>query len=132
MAAARRTEPAGQELVFSNYRSFTGAEVANALEWYVLVLENIGFVFRSNLEDIAEANRWFRAAAEVKGTALSNGIPAPGDPTHEHYLRLLNDLASFQQWALEDQESAIPWLQTAARAGDTSAREELTRMGISW
>lgn len=130
--AARRTEPAGHDLVFSNYRSFTGAEVANALEWHVLVLENIGHVYRANLKDIDEANHWYRAAAEVKGTVLSNGVPAPGDPTHEHYLMLLNELASFYQWALEDQEAAIPWLQTAARAGDTSAQEELTRMGISW
>ena len=130
--AARRTEPDGHELVFSNYRSFTGAEVANAIEWHILVLENIGFVYRSNLENIAEANRWFRAAAELKGTVLSNGIPSPGDPTHEQYLMLLNELASFYQWALEDQEAAIPWLQTAARAGDTSAQEELTRMGVSW
>ena len=45
---------------------------------------------------------------------------------------LLTDLASFYEWALEDQEAGIPWIQTAARAGDTGAQERLTQMGIPW
>jgi tetratricopeptide (TPR) repeat protein len=130
--AARRTEPASNELVFSNYSSRTGGDVAMALEWHELVLERLGQVYRVNLENIAEANRWFRAAAELKGQILSNGAPAPSDPTHDYYLMLVNDLASLYELALEDQESAIPWLQTAARAGETDAQEKLTRLGISW
>ena len=130
--AASRTEPSSNELTCRSYSGELGGEIAMALEWHVLVLENIGHIYRAELEDIAEANRWFRAAAEVKGTSLRNGVPAPSDPTHEYYLMTLNSLASFYQYALEDQEAAIPWLQTAARAGDTRAQEQLTRMGISW
>lgn len=130
--AAQRTEPGSNELVFSNYASSAGGDGAMALEWYVLVLKNIGFIQRSDVEDIAEANRWLRAAAEVMGAVLSNGVPAPSDPTHSYYLMLLNELAGFYQWTLEDQEASIPWLRTAARAGDTSAQEKLTEMGIPW
>ena len=130
--AARRTEPGAGELVFSNYSSFAGDDVSMALEWYVLVLENIGHLYRGNLGNVDEASRWYRAAAEVQGAALSSGIPGPDDSTHDYYLMLLNRLANFYGWALDDQEAGIPWLQIAARAGDTSAQEQLTEMGIPW
>jgi len=81
----------------------------------VLVLENIGHLYRGGLENAAEASRWYQTAADVMGAAASNGVPAANDPSHDAYLMLLNRVASQYLYALEDQEAAVPWLQTAAR-----------------
>lgn len=130
--AASRTQPRADELVFGAYSSFAGADPAMAVSAHVDVLKELGSFNRVHLENIAESQRWYRAATEVMGAAASNGAPGPDEPTHTAYLMLLSELAGIHMRALEDNEGAVPWLQIAARAGDTSAQETLTRLGYTW
>jgi len=129
--AASRTAPRADERVFAAYSTSTGADARNAVEPHVDVLKELGHVHRQ-AGDLEASRRWFRAAADVMAAAATSGTPGPDQPTYKAYLMLVNDLAHLYRVALEDEESAVPWLQIAARAGDSGAQATLTRLGRRW
>jgi len=130
--AASRTAPRADEKVFGAYSTFTGADAANAVEPHVGVLKELGDFHRGQAGNTEESRRWFRAAADVMAAAATSGAPGPGQPTYRAYLMLVNDLAYLHLVPLEDEAAAVPWLQIAARAGDTGAQATLTRLGRRW
>lgn len=130
--AVARTRPRDDELVFSAYSSWTGADLTTAVELHVDLLTAIGDVFRRRMEAPDEASRWYGEAAEVMAAAATNGTPAPDDPLHSGYLDLLNDLGYLALTVLEDEPKAVSFFQIAARAGDKSAQDTLTRLGHPW
>ena len=130
--AAMRTEPRANELVFSAYSQRTGAELATAVRLHVDVLTEIGSLFRVEMQAPDEADRWFRDAVAVMAAAATNGVPGTDQPTHDDYLALLRNLADLLLYAVEDEPEAVKYLQIAARAGDKSAQDTLTRMGHPW
>jgi hypothetical protein len=130
--AAARMQPRPDELIFSAYSERTGADMMAAVDLYVDVLEGLGNVYRTHMEAPDEAARWFREAAEVMGAAATNGVPGAGEPAHDAYMALLNELGDFLLYALKDEEEAVKYLQIAARAGNEPAQRTLTRLGYPW
>lgn len=126
--AASRTRPRPDEMVFAAYN-----DAASGIEWHVRVLEELGCIYRSYIENTDESKRWFRAATEVMAACATNGVPEPGqDMQYRRYQGLLSDLVSLYMSAIEDKEAAVPWLQLSARTGDRYAQKTLTDMGKTW
>ena len=125
--AASRTAPRAGEMNFGAY-TLAGAGV----KFHVDVLENLGSFYRTHLDNIDEANRWYRAATKVMAACATNGAPEPGQPTYLSYQGLLSELAILYMWDLKDEEAAVPWLQSSARAGDKNAQRTLSNMNRSW
>lgn len=130
--AAQRTAPRNDERVFGAYSTGSGADAARAVESHVSLLQDLGHYHRRWLDDRNEAARWFRGAADVMTAAATNGAPGPEHQAYRAYLRLVMNLADLYLLALEDESAAVPWLQIAARAGETRAQEMLTRLGRRW
>jgi hypothetical protein len=130
--AASRTAPREGERVFGAYSTRTGAGAANAIDAHVSLLQDLGDFYRRSVGDAEESKRWFGAAADVMAAVATSGVPGPGQPTYPAYVLLVMDLARIHLHALEDKEAAVPWLQIAARAGDTGAQATLTQLGRRW
>jgi TPR repeat protein len=99
---------------------------------HVRLLEGLGRIHRSKLNDMEESKRWYRAAASMMSAAASTGAPEPNRPEHQKYVDLLLTLAQLYELKLEDPEAAVPWLQKAARHGHTYAQKRLTDKGLRW
>lgn len=130
--AASRTAPRPDELTFASYSLFDYALVESAVESHVNLLTEIAAVYRGPLRNTDEGRRWYAAAAEIMEAAATRGVPNAGDPSHAWYLDLLVDLGELHLRYMEDEETAVPWLLTAARAGSERAQSMLTELGRSW
>ena len=124
--AASRTEARVDEMVFEAYD-----DLNSGVKFHVDVLEKLGSFYRK--DNIGESRRWFRAAAKVMAACATNGAPRPGQPGYStDYQDLLNRLGRIYLDYLEDEEAAVPWLQSSARTGDKYAQKRLTDMGRTW
>jgi tetratricopeptide (TPR) repeat protein len=130
--AVTRTAPRADELTFASYSQSDYTRTGSAVEWHVDLLGEIASVYRGPLRNTDEARRWYAAAAEIMEAAATRGVPNAGDPSHEWYLDLLVDLGELHLRYMEDEETAVPWLLAAARAGSERAQSMLRELGRSW
>jgi TPR repeat protein len=125
--AVARTAPRESERTFEAY-----CAPVSSVRVHLDLLDRLGGIHRSALNDLEQSKRWHRAAADLMSAVARSGAPGPDHPNHWKFRALLNDLVLLHTHALQDPDAALPWLQMAARHGDFDARKTLTERGLRW